>query len=211
MRPPPGRDLAERMLPALRIVERAAKTALDAQKRWGLVERILSAALAYDGTECLAETTRQVTLREIAGPLAQVIEKLEHEANIDAVLISLGAPLMLMISPDQEAVHQAIAEHQAVLRSLHKIADNLPPAPEERGPGQPRARDLYELVGRLAEIWTTFTGKDFKREWQNGEPVTDAMVFVYAVVKIVDESRLQSLPTVTKNIVAELRKATPRK
>jgi hypothetical protein len=196
---------------ALRIAEEAAKTQFDALKRDGLVQRINGTVLAYHGTRFMAEVAREFTLHNIEAPLAEVIEKLEHEANIDAVLIALGAPAMLMLSPNQEPVHRAIAEYEATLNSLRKIAANLPATPAKRGKGQPRARDLYDLVYRLADIWKAFTGKDFTQYWHQGKPVSKAARFVYAVVEVVDRSRLEELPTVTKNVVADLRKATPRK
>jgi hypothetical protein len=195
----------EELPPSLEIVEKAAKKPLRPKWREGLASRIKVAFWFYDGHQFMAEQPSKFTLHEIASPLAKVLEILQREENIDEVLIALGAPALLMASPDRESVDRAFAKREILLHLLHKIADNLP-APAKRSRGQPTARDLYQVVDWLADCWEDFAEKEFKRDWHEGKPATAAMAFVYAVVNVIDKARLNELPTVTKNVVADRRK-----
>jgi hypothetical protein len=205
--------LNKSLLPSLEIVERAAKKAkqpISAAQCESLAFQLDCAVWAYFGaqfgSEFIANAQRQSTLHKMAKQLALVIDNLEHKSNIDGILIALGAPPMLSLSPDQESWHRAVAQYQNLLRDLRKITANLPPAPAKRSRGRRRALDLYLLVDRLADCWESWTGEDFKRDWQNRQPVTEAMRFTYEVISVIDRSRLKELPTVTKNIVAKRRK-----
>ncbi len=197
-----------KLVPALRIVERSTEGPLDARRRFFLAQRIMVTIGVYHGTQLMDMLSRKQNIDEIAKPLAEVIEKLQEKANIDVVLVALGAPAMLIASPDQDAFQKAIAEYQIILRGLRKIAANMPASAAKRGRGRPRALDLHALVERLAQVWNTFTGKPFKQLWhrQRGvyEPLTESVQFIHSIVEIVDAKRLKELPTITKRIVAEL-------
>jgi hypothetical protein len=210
------------LLPALEIVEKATKQSLSPRQREGLAGRIKGAILAYHGTQFMAETARGFTLHEIAeptrnsrggikraAPLDEMIALLEHEANIDGVLVAGGAPDMLMVSPYQEEVQRVITEYRTTVSFLRKIRDNMPEPPEKRR-GRCKAHDLYRLVGCLAHVWKTFTGEDFTQLWHKEkgewEPLSGGAQFVHAVIKVVDPKRLPSVPEVTEQIVRGLHK-----
>jgi hypothetical protein len=199
---------------AIEIMEKAAKRPLNPTKREGLASHIKIAILAYDGNQFMAQQRSKFTLHEIASPLAKVIGILEHRENIDEVLIALGAPALLMVSPDRESVDRAIAKHEILLHLLHKIADNLPPAPAKRR-GRPKAHDLHQLVNSLADVWGDFTGQKFSQRWHKEKgkwmPISAAAQFVHAVISVVDPKRLLSVPEVTEQIVKRRREATSDK
>lgn len=234
-------EYAGALLPALKIAEKAAKRPLRPKWREGLTARIKGAIMAYDGTQFMTELASKFTLHKIAGPLAKVIEMLKHEGNIDEVLTALGADPRLMtcpgreaakdldknliacgvdptswgwLSPDRESVDRAIAEYRAMLRSLHKVADNLPPAPAKQR-GRPKAHDLHQLVNSLADVWEVFTGQEFTQLWHKEKgkwkPISAAAQFAHAVISVVDPKRLPSVPEVTEQIVKRRRKATSDK
>ena len=213
------------LLPALEIVEKATKQPLCPRQREGLAGRINGAIGAYHGTQFMAETARGFTLHEIAeptmntrggikraAPLDEVIALLEHETNIDGVLVAGGAPDMLMVSPYQEEVQRVIAEYRTTVSFLRKIRENMPVPPEKRR-GRRKAHDLYQLVGSLAHVWKAFTGEEFTQRWHKEEekgsewePLSGGSQFVHAVVKAVDPKRLPSVPEVTEQIVRGLHK-----
>jgi hypothetical protein len=196
---------------AVEIMQKATKKSLNPSQREGLAGRIKGAVLAYHGIQFMAEQAGESTLHEIAAPIDEAIEILEHPANSDEVLTALGAHPMLMVSPDRESVDRAIDEYQTVLRGLHKIRDKLPPPPSPKKPGRPKAHDLHGLVERLADVWKTFTGQEFTQLWHKGEPVSASAQFVYEVIKVVDPKRLMSVPDVTEQIVKDRRKPTSEK
>ena len=167
-------------------------------QREKLAAEIIQADHAYRGMKSVMEVAPKFTLHEIATPLTEVIETLENEANRVHILIALGG----LTNTDE-----AVAWHQRIVSGLRTIKDNLPPAPPPRRRGKPIAHDLYRLVRALANIWERWTKTDFTRDWHKGKPASAAMWFVYDVVKVIDETRLPELSTVTKNVVAERRKA----
>jgi hypothetical protein len=208
-------EYAGALLPAIEIVEKAAKKPMSPEKRESLAGRIKGAVLAYDGTKFMADYASKITVHDIAAPLAEVIEVLEDdEVDGHAVLVALGAPQHMTVSPDRESLDWAVAEREFLLHLLRKLRANLPPAPAKPSRGRPTARDLYQLIERLADCWELWTGKEFKRLWGKGKPfdamrlgpATDAMHFICAVVKVIDKDRLGELPTITKNVVADRRK-----
>jgi hypothetical protein len=80
-----------------KMVEAAAKRPLGPIDREVLAMRLSGAICGYHGAQFLADQASRFTLHEIAAPLATVIETLEHEENIDEVLIALGAPVSLAL------------------------------------------------------------------------------------------------------------------
>jgi hypothetical protein len=196
------------LLTAIEIVEKAAKQPLSPRERERLAATLSFAKSVYDCRQLMAYYARKVTIHDIAEPLAKVIEVLEDD-DVDgyAVLAALSAPPHMPASPHRE-------EREILLQLLRKLAANLPPAPAKRTRGQPMARDLYELVEWLAKTWEHYTGIEFTRGWGKGKPSdatrlgpdSHAMHFACAVVKVIDEKRLDELPTVTKNVVTDRRK-----
>jgi hypothetical protein len=163
-------------------------------------------AMAYEGSRFMTDEVSQRTLHQLAAPLARVIELLQFEANLSDVLVALGAPVMLAISPDQRSVEQAVARYVALLRDLDKIARAVP-SPPTRGRGRPPRKNLREMVERLADYWLSATGKQFSQHWHKGEPVNRATQFVHAVVNFIDSESLVALPKVTEKVVTKRRVA----
>jgi hypothetical protein len=209
-------EYADALLPALKIVEKAAKRPLRLRWREGLTARIEIAIMAYDGTKFIADYASKITVHDIDAPLAEVIEVLEDdEVDGHAVLVALGAPQHMMASPDRESLDRALAEREILLHLLRKLADNLPPAPAKRR-GRPKANDLHQLVGGLANVWEDFTGQEFTQLWHKEKgkwkPISAAAQFAHAVITVVDPKRLPSVPEVTEQIVKRRRrKATSDK
>ena len=184
---------------AIEIVEKAAAQPFGPTEREGLVRRLSYEKPTYNLRQAMVYYERKVTIHHIAEPLAKIIEVLENDVDGYAALAALSEPPYRMASP--------AAEREMLLQLLHKLRDNLPPAPAKRSRGKPPAGDdLYRLVERLADIWERYTGKEFTRHWHQGEPLSDAMRFTCAVVKVIDKDQLDELPTVTKNVVADRRK-----
>jgi hypothetical protein len=174
----------------------------------GTVVRVVA---VYDGTQYLADLASRSTFHDIREPLARVVEILKHEANRDDVVVALGAPVMLALSPDQPAVDRAVARYENLLDCLDAIDRAVPPPPAKHPRGPQPAKDLRALVERLAEYWERATGRPFRQDWHRSkgappQPETAATEFVYEVVKFIDASRLRKLPKITESIVTELKK-----
>jgi hypothetical protein len=185
---------------AIAIVEQAAQQPLSASQREGLAYRLAYEKPTYNLRQAMAYYERNVTIHDIAAPLAEIIKVLENDVDGYAVFAAFSEPPYRMESP--------AAEREMLLHLLRKLRDNLPPAPAKRSRGKPTAGDdLYRLVERLADIWEHYTGKAFTRHWHEGEPLSEAMRFTCAVLKIIDKDRLDELPTVTKNVRRKRRQA----
>jgi hypothetical protein len=103
-------------------------------------------------------------------------------------------------------------------RALHELTMRLDLvrataryAHRKRGRGQPRDRDLHDLVDALADYWVDELGKPFTQDWYTDPkkartPQTKAAEFVVAVIGLIAPTRLPEVPTVTKNIVRERRR-----
>jgi hypothetical protein len=204
----PVREYAD----AIKIVD--AKKPLGPTQCQGLAARIRVAVMVYRGTHTMADYASKITIQNIAVPLDEVIEVLEDdEVDGHAVLVALGAPQHMMVSPDRESLNRALEEREILLHLLRKLRNNLPPAPTKRGRGKPKAHDLHNMVGCLADIWKDFTEEEFTQRWhkkEEWEPISAAAQFVYAVVSTVDPERLPSLPEVTEQVVKR-RRATSDK
>jgi hypothetical protein len=189
------------LLPAIEIVEKAAQQPLTPSQREGLARDFENYAKPFYTLRRLIDyAARKVTIHDIAAPLAEIIKVLEDD-DVDghAVFAALSEPPYRMASP--------AAEREMLLHLLRKLAANLPPTPAKRSRGKPTAGDdLYWLVEWLADTWERYTAKEFTRLWHEGEPLSEAMRFTCAVVKVIDKDRLDELPTVTKNVVADRRK-----
>jgi hypothetical protein len=189
-----------------RIVDSAATKSFGPLNRKVLELFVSEAIMVYEGTKFLNESASHSTLHELTEPLARVIKILEHEANYDSVFVALGAPAMLALSPDQEAVKGAIMRYEYLLNDLHSIARAVPRRPAKRRRGKPpKANDLYALVDTLATYWQRATGKPFTQYWHNGSPAAAAAQFVHAVVSFIAPERVRSLRKVTERIVADRR------
>ena len=196
-------EYAGALLPAIEIVEKAAKIRLSPKQRDDLAMQIKSALLTY----ATDKRSRWFTLRKIVRPLASVIKQLDHQPNITAVLATLGAPIPFPLAgQDHETVrraveqhHQAMARYQNLMHDLEEIARNLPPPPPKRSKGKKEDVVLSQLVDALASIWETWTGTEFTRDWHKDDkderkPATVAMHFVLEIVKLVDPARVGALP-----------------
>lgn len=168
--------------------------------------KITEILMLHSGMQLTNKMASRSTLHEINEPLAKVIEILRNPANSDHVLVSLGAPFMLALSPNQTDVETAIARFDDLLDSLNAIAENLPPQPQKRGKGRPPNDELQVLVEMLATYWVRATGKPFKQDWLNGDPLTNATKFVHEVIKFLDKKSLSALPKKTANIVKYYRR-----
>jgi hypothetical protein len=214
-------EYAGALLPALKIVEKAAKIRLSPKQRDDLAMQIKTALWTY----AVAKRSRWFTLRKIARPLASVIKQLDHQPNITAVLATLGAPIPFpLVGQDHESVrraveqhHQALARYQNLMHDLKEIAKYLPSPPPKRSKGKKEDVVLSQMVDALASIWETWTGTKFTRDWHKEEnkdewmPATVAMEFVFAIVKLVDPARVGALPKTTEKIVTKRRQAAPSK
>lgn len=187
----------------------------EAEKADFLIDRdvlsdiVLSAGMVYDGVQFSDDEVSNSTFYELAEPLATVMELLTHEANYSDVLVALGAPAMLAMSPDQAAVSRAVVRHETIMRGLGDIARAVPPPPAKRRPGrQTRTKDLRFMVGWLADRWESHTGHLPTQNWREGKPIQDEagfVWFVYDVVAFIDPERLRELPNVTENLVTDWR------
>ena len=185
---------------AIEIVEKAAAQPFGPTEREGLVRRLSYEKPTYNLRQAMVYYERKVTIHHIAEPLAKIIEVLENDVDGYAALAALSEPPYRMASP--------AAEREMLLHLLRKLAANLPPTPAKRSRGKPTAGDdLYWLVEWLADTWERYTAKEFTRLWHEGEPLSEAMRFTCAVLKIIDKDRLDELPTVTKNVRRKRRQA----
>jgi hypothetical protein len=214
-------EYAGALLPALEIVEKAAKIRLSPKQRDDLAMQIKGTLWTY----AMAKGSRWYTLPKIARPLASVIEQLDRRPNFNAVLATLGAPIPFPLAgQDHESVsraveqhHKAMARYQNLMHDLKEIARKLPPPPPKRSIGKKEDVVLSQLVDALASIWETWTGTKFTRDWHKEEkkdewmPATVAMEFVFAIVKLVDPARVGALPKTTEKIVTKRRQAAPSK
>jgi hypothetical protein len=198
-------NLVDEYAGAIAIVEQAAQQPLSPSQREGLAAHLDGYVKPFYVLEHLMDyARRKITIHDIAAPLAKVIEVLEDD-DVDghAVLVALDAPP----HPHRRMASPA-AEREMLLQLLRKLAANLPPAPVKRSRGKPTAGDaLYGLVERLADIWEHYTGMEFTRLWQKGQPVTEALRFTCAVVEVIDKDRLDELSTVTKHVRRRRRQA----
>jgi hypothetical protein len=76
------------ILRSIEIIQKEMETLLGSSQRADLASCILNAILAYRDAQFDADLARD--LHEIAGPLAEVISKLEREQP--DILVALGAP-----------------------------------------------------------------------------------------------------------------------
>jgi hypothetical protein len=192
------------------IVKKAAKRPLDEQRANELIAAITKAFSVYRNNQFFKDAERTFTLHEIASSLAEVIVVLEHLENIPYILVALGAPavsVMFDFGPDK-FFREAMAHYEIMRLSLRKIRDTIP-TPPKNPKGKPPARNLHQLGDRLADIWETFTEREFTQGWhkEKGEskPTSDGARFVHAVVKVVDPERLKSVPDVTEQVVKRRR------
>jgi hypothetical protein len=154
----------------------------------------------YRCARIMEEEHKNFTLREIVGPISEVITKLEQRENIPNILGAFGVPRTAEWRPDDESLQPAIAQYETLLSALRKIRD-LVPAPPKKRRGKRRSDDLYIVVNRLADIWERFTGEQFKQRWFKGEPISLATQFVHAFFEVADPNRLQKLPSITARTV----------
>jgi len=172
--------------------------------------------MVYDGTRYSLLQNSDPGLRpnlyEIAEPLARVIALLEHEGNWPDVLVGLGAPATLAMSPDQEAVERATERHKELLCRLRDIQRIIPRPPVSAGRGRPsKTKDLRSLVNELVAFWERETKKDFKQSWVKFKNTWlpkrgTGTAFVYDIVELIDCDRLPELRTITEDIVRERRR-----
>jgi hypothetical protein len=170
---------------------------------------VFGAALVYEGVQLSDDAASKSTFHELAALLPRVMELLTDDANYGEVLVALGAPVMLAVSPDQAAVKRAVEWHETIMRGLDDIARTAPAPPAKRGRGRPsNPKDLRFMVGGLADRWEAHTGHLPTQSWREGKPVPGEARFawfVYDVVAFIDPERLGELPKVTAKIVADWR------
>jgi hypothetical protein len=188
----------------------------EAEKAHFLVDRealgdiVLMAALAYEGMRFSADKASNSILHELKAPIDRIRQLLICDDNYGEVLVALGAPVMLAMGPDREAVDRATERHDTLLNTLDDIARALPPLPPKREAGRPsKTHDLRYMVGTLAERWEAWTRLRFKQYWRNGKPGNNATKFVFDIVEFIAPERLKELPEVTEKIV-HLRRAGRR-
>jgi hypothetical protein len=175
-----------------------------------LSDIVLRAGMVYEGVQLSDDAASKSTFHELAAPpLASVMEWLRDDANYSDVLVALGAPAMLALSPDQAAVSRAGERHEALLHALDDIARAVPPPPAKRDRGRPsNPKDLRFMVGWLADRWEAHTGHPPTQSWREGKPVPGEARFawfVYDVVEFIDPERLGELLKVTAKIVTDWR------
>jgi hypothetical protein len=146
-------------------------------------------------------------------PLRRMIEILSGGHDIGDVLIALGAPATLTLSPDEQALKLAQRRYEDFFESLDAIYHALPPPVKEPPHRRAKTGDLRRLVDRLADYWKRETGADFKQgRGKKGEALrkenlatTDACAFVWEIVAYVDRDALPSLPKAVEATVHRLR------
>jgi hypothetical protein len=150
------------------------------------------AALAYDGA--LYRTAEGK--RTPGDHLTPAIQALELEVNWPAIFDALAS-----------AGHKdPVARYNEMIHDLWIINGRIRKLPL---PGRGRtseAEDLRHLVEILADLWERETDSPFKQHWHKKEPISTPTIFVYEVVEALDRTRLSSLPTITKEVVAERRR-----
>jgi hypothetical protein len=187
-----------------RIVETETKKAFRREDRELLEFFIRTAASVYEGVQ--VEEASRPTLYELGAPLATVIKILERETNYCDLLVALGAPVMLALSPDEQSLKRAVARYEDLLDCLHKIASAVPSPPGRRGKGRPKETNaLRDAVVLLATYWERATGERFHQYWHKGVPIAASAQFVHAAIGFIDPERLHALPKVTERVVTERR------
>jgi hypothetical protein len=186
------------------VVEARAKE-LDELERTLLRQWVAEAVLLYEGIGCGEAQTAQCTLHEIAEPLRRVGQHLTTEANLYHVLVALGAPPTMRLSPNDRALDRALRRYDALMRDLAKIARAVPKPPDARLGRPVETKDLWACANVLAAAWERLSGQPFTRSWEkaNGHwvPGNAGTGFVYDAVELIDSSRLGELNKITRNIV----------
>jgi hypothetical protein len=200
------------LLRTAEIVQEAAKRPLSQTRVRKLFRGIAQAVFDYRYSQFVKDVESKTNLHEIASSLTEVIIVLEHLENIPHILVALGAPRSSVTfgMGYGEPAQQAMAQYEIMLLGLRKIRDKVPPPPPKNPRGKPPAHNLHQLVDRLADIWETFTEREFTQGWhkEKGEskPISNGARFVHAVVKVVDPERLKSVPDVTEQVVKRRRR-----
>jgi hypothetical protein len=200
------------------LLKRRTARPLDRQLLRSVISEVL---LVYRGSRYWSDEVKRRSLHEIAEPLAKVISLLKHGPNGADVAIALGAPTMMGLSPDQEALAGALKRQEILLHDLETLARAVPKPPPPRERKRPiETESLRALVDRLASYWEQATGHTFTQSWLSksaqaqqsfrNPATTDAAAFVYDVVAYIDPARLSALPNVTKEIVTQRRAAASR-
>lgn len=136
------------------------------------------------------------TLHELRGLLLRAAELLDTDGNRPTIFRALGSG------------EGAIERHEELLSDLFRIAELLPSSPLAAGKrGRPPRQNFYELVSELINIWEVETGSAFKFHLDEGTPGNKATFFMYAVVELIDVTRVRSL----KKTIEMLRKERRRR
>jgi hypothetical protein len=175
----------------------------DIEDRSALRETIEWAEDAYIGAQYWRKANFDErapdSLDELEGPLRHVIHLLNREMNYYRLVGALASIRGTDGARESDRLYE-------LMRELDTIRLITRTAHVNQKRGRPKAEELYLLVSDLAHYWTTTLKRELKRDWHDGEPLTEAMGFIAKVVKYVDPERLPSLPTVTKNVAATFRK-----
>lgn len=167
---------------------------------------VFEAGGVYEGTWLEADMVAKSTMHELPAALVHVARLLTDEANYADVLIKLGAPVMLDLSPDTAAMQRAVERHEALLQTLETLWHDAPPPPPKRGPGHPsRSADFRCLVFFLAQTWQSLSGQR-AQSWRAGKrPATPSARFIRDVVAFVAPEQLGELRNVLRDFVASRR------
>jgi hypothetical protein len=115
---------------------------------------------------------------------------------------------------DAEGIHPSVSGKRVydLARRLDLVGRVARDAHRIRSRGQPKQKDLYDLVSALAEYWEGDLDRRFTQRWHTDpktgrEPLSDAARFVADIVRLVDPTRRAELPqAMMKNVVAERRR-----
>jgi hypothetical protein len=177
-----------------KIVSRTGKE-LDEKGLRSLREGI-EEAITWYGTSQVAHEASKITLREIAEPLARVLEPLKREGNRHAVIRTLGGEHGSYYLD----IELGVERRKALIADLERIAAMPPPERRRGARGNP---DLHRLVHPLANEWLVLTGTRFTQDWHHKTPVTGGAEFVHAVVKFIDPENLTAVRKMTERVVKE--------
>jgi hypothetical protein len=146
------------------------------------------------------------TIHEARKPLGKVLKIMDQRRNWDAFIEVLhGGNDCSLIS-----WLQAEEKFCALFQELRTIYRSLPPPPR-RGRGKPpkTGAEFRVFVEQLMIFWEQQTHKKFTQDWitENGrrKPITEGTRFVYDVVDLHENRALDSLPSVTRQVVAQRR------
>lgn len=145
-----------------------------------------------------------LTLDKIQESAEDLIELLADENN-RAVLTALD---FLEVRPLLTIMGETPARIDRLIRDLLDLRSLAGDARTRfaRGKGRPANLPLRAAIRVLAADWEDLTGEPPTRLWHQSEPVSSFARFATSVIEHIDPDAVQHTATVTKHLLAEIRK-----